>query len=215
MEPSPCARSERLRVLTAPGQYWLNTPAADTAACRNDDPYVRLQHVGPTACAPGAAVDVESELRRLNYRASMCAAKQFQPGSYTPTSYCDTRRGGACMPFTEPTRVSNPACTAREQGVNRWEWLCYDPQATALMRFEANVPSARVFKDNFVPCLETPQDQSPLLPPGAAYAAGGPSKSDLASEWSPSKGFNAAAPGAQAAGGAVPSCKSLRAMGAA
>jgi hypothetical protein len=60
--------------------------------------------------------------------------------------------------------LSNPPCTLKGTGWNRWEWLCYDPQVKAIIPFEWNTSYRNVVKDNFVPCIELPMDQEPTLP---------------------------------------------------
>jgi hypothetical protein len=65
----------------------------------------------------------------------------------------------------EDTRLSNPPCTLKETGINRWEWICYDPQDKAIEDFDRIPVNYRmVAKDNHVPCIEKPMDQSVFFP---------------------------------------------------
>lgn len=168
-----CSYQEQLRRSIGPGMYMLGTPANDCGgnSCKRDvsaDPYLRYQAWGPGTCAPGAAVDDGSELRGLNYKSSKCSADSYLPGKYKSANACavpgntDPR---ACVAPTENTRLSNPPCTLRGTGWNRWEWLCWDPQERATIPFEWNVSYRIVAKDNHTPCIERPMDQSDLLPP--------------------------------------------------
>jgi len=162
-----CSYREKLRRTTGPGMYMLSTPANDCGAdCQRDiplDPYIRYQQWGPGLCAPGKAVDDGSELLGLRYKNSKCNDDAYAPGKYNVQGICQpngTSKIGACMTPTEDTRLSNPPCTLRGTGWNRWEWLCYDPQDKAIIPFQWNTSYRIVVKDNHVPCLETPIDQS-------------------------------------------------------
>jgi hypothetical protein len=194
-----CTYQEKLRRSVGPGMYMLNMPANDCGLdCKQDvpaDPYLRFQGWGPNTCAPGAAVDDGSELRGLRYKASKCSADAYMPGKYPQKGACTvpgTAEARACAAPTEATRLSNPPCTLRSTGWNRWEWLCYDPQERAMIPFEWNVSYRTVVKDNHTPILEEPLDQSVFFPP----AANTPSKVNMgASGWVPPAGCGAQAPG--------------------
>lgn len=197
-----CSYSEKLRRTIAPGMYMLGTPSADCGgdACRRDvppDPYVRYQAWGAGSCAPGAVVDDSSELLGINYKASKCSADAYAPGKYSATGACaprgDSVPRSACMAPTEDTRLSNPPCTLRGTGWNRWEWLCYNPQDRAIVPFEWNTSYRIVVKDNHTPIIEQPIDQSGFQP----------APTDLPSttnhnqvSWTPPPGCGAAPPGA-------------------
>lgn len=166
-----CSYQEQLRRTIGPGMYMLNTPANDGGPdCSRDvyaDPYMRFQSMGPNTCKPGSAVDDGSELLGLNYKNSKCSSDAYLPGKYPMKGACavpgntDAR---ACVAPVESTRLSNPPCTLRGTGWNRWEWLCWDPQERAVIPFEWNVANRIVVKDNHVPCIEKPLDQGALLP---------------------------------------------------
>jgi hypothetical protein len=168
-----CSYEEKLRVTTGPGMYMLGTPSND---CGNDcsrdipaDPYFRYQKFGQNTCPPGSAVDDGSELEGLNYRTTKCSKDQYLPGKYSAKGACSvpgTTRVRSCLPPTEDTRLSNPACTLRSTGWNRWEWLCWNPQDRALVPFEREVSYRIVAKDNHAPCFEMPLDDTPIHPNG-------------------------------------------------
>ena len=175
--------------------YMLGTPANDVGPeCSRDvyaDPYMRFQSWGPNTCHPGQAVDDGSELRGLNYKASKCSADQYIPGKYNTKGACSVAgvaNPRACAAPTESTRLSNPPCTLRSTGWNRWEWLCYDPQERAMIPFEWNVSYRTVVKDNHTPALEEPMDQSAFIPNEKGTAT-------PPSAWVPPPGCGAFAPG--------------------
>lgn len=171
-----CSYQEQLRRSVGPGMYQLTTPANDGAqdGCHRDipaDPFIRYQAWGPNACVPGSSVDDGSELLGLRYKNSMCADDYYMPGKYSSKGLCGPpgkANPRSCMAPTENTRLSNPPCTLRSTGWNRWEWLCWDPQDRALVPFEWNTPYRIVVKDNHTPVLETPIDQGQFQPKGAS-----------------------------------------------
>lgn len=175
--------------------YMLGTPGNDCGACAQDvsaDPYLRFQAWGPKTCVPGSAVDDGSELLGLNYKASKCSADAYLPGKYPMQGACAVpgadKNPRQCAPPTEDTRLSNPPCTLRCTGWNRWEWLCWDPQERAIIPFDWNVSYRIMQKDNHVPCIPTPQDATNLV--GTE-----PAKPLTMKPWTPPAGTNAQPPG--------------------
>jgi len=168
-----CAYNEQLKRSIGPGMYMLNTPANDCGneSCERDipaDPYIRYQSYGPGACPPGKAIDDGSELLGLNYKSTKCAADEYMPGKYSTRGKCapsGTSGARSCMAPVESTRLSNPPCSLRATGWNRWEWLCWNPQDRALIPFEWNTSYRTVVKDNHTPLIENPLDQSVFEPP--------------------------------------------------
>lgn len=200
LKQDACSYTEQLRRSVGPGMYMLSVPANDCGPCGKDipaDPSLRYQAWGPGFCTPGSAVDVGSELLGMNYKATKCSREQFMPGKYSGPAHgacapAGTQPARKCMAPVESTRLSNPPCTLRGTGWNRWEWLCYDPQDKAIMPFEWNTSYRTVVKDNHKPCIPTPVDQTPLMPPTINNMA---DPSDNTYFWTPPKGCGAEAPG--------------------
>lgn len=167
----PCSYSEKLSRSTGPGVYMINTPGNDCRECSQDvppDPYLRYQQFGAASCPPGSAIDVSSELNGLNYLNSGCMNEQYLPGKYKE-SVCQPKGKASAYACdlqkpTESTRLTNGPCTLRGTGINRWEWLCFDPQQNAIEPFEFLVNNRLVTKDNHIPCIEKPMDQTNILP---------------------------------------------------
>lgn len=179
----PCSYEEKLRQSVGPGMYMIGRPANDCTPCDQDipaDPYLRYQAWGPGSCAPGSAIDVSSDLLGLPRKTTKCAADGYAPGKGVPNKCFapGTRDPRKCMAPTEDTRLSNPPCSLRGTGWNRWEWLCYDPQDKAIVPFEWNVSYRIVAKDNHKALIEKPLDQEAAFPknmgmekdPSAAFA---------------------------------------------
>jgi len=165
-----CSYQEKMRVSIGPGAYALNRPANDCgAACGRDvpaDPFMRWQAWGPGFCTPGSTVDDGSDLLGITRKASMCTKNQYLPGANVRKPVCaapERSESETCRRPTEPTRLSNPPCTLRGTGWNRWEWLCYDPQDKAIMPFEHNVAYRTVVKDNHKPCIPAPQEATNVV----------------------------------------------------
>ena len=74
-----------------------------------------------------------------------------------------------CGPFTDYTRISNPICTARGIGINRFTPLCLNPQDENrwLHPSEVGISYRNVVKDNHVPGVPKLIDPTPLLPTGS------------------------------------------------
>lgn len=164
-----CSYTEKLKRTIGPGLYKLNTPFNDCSKCGPilpDDPSLRYQSYGPNTCTIKSTVDDSSELLGLNYKKSKCNADDYVPGKYTSTSSCLSKNGGRdCFVPREDTRLSNPIGTLRGTGINRFEWLCHDPQERAIEGFDRIPVNYRmVAKDNHVPIIETPQEQTIFFP---------------------------------------------------
>jgi len=197
----PCSYEQKLKTSVAPGMYMLGTPANDCTDCGRDipaDPSMRWQHWGPGMCAPGSAVGVESDLFGIPRKNTKCPSKQYLPGNNpeapsvcaAPSKSVPVR---SCMAPREDTRLSNPPCTLRGTGWNRWEWLCYNPQDKAIIPFEWNVSYRNVVKDNHKPCLPSPLNQDAFMPSGAPMAV--TTQTNVTTGWMPPTGCGAEAPG--------------------
>jgi len=154
-----CAYAHRVRESMGPGMYHLEKPRDDTGpvggTVRPDD-FIMLQGYGRGVCPQGTNVEAESDLlgytQRVSRRpedgvrpaptADVCVNKSAAPArrDYTPT---------------EATRLSNPSCTLRGSGANRFHPLCSNPQEWC--KIQSRVPlgtSSRILvKDNHVACV--------------------------------------------------------------
>jgi hypothetical protein len=161
---------EQLQRSLYPGNYRINTPYNDCTECNQyipNDPTLRYQQYGPNTCTMKKAVDDSSELYGLNYKNSKCNQDAYAPNKYISTgcvlkSNDDIRK---CSTPTESTRLSNPPCTLKETGINRFDPLCWDPQSKALETFDRiGINYRMVAKDNHVPLIEQQDCQSKFIP---------------------------------------------------
>lgn len=159
-----CTYKHDLRQSQGTGEYVLNTPAIDCKPCFKVDSSPMSRNMEFVKCKNVPVVDVSSELLGLNRKASNCPDKKYLPGEQP---YCQM---GATLPDCkavpeEHTRLSNPACTLRSSGWNRWEWVCKNPQDKALVPFDFMINNRLVVKDNHRPCVQRPLNQDTALPP--------------------------------------------------
>jgi len=126
-------------------------------------------------------VDVETDLLNINRPATNCPSGKYEPkcpncgvvvsgqpcgdGVALSCYNCKMKipTGGMCnqdlvnlpdchFPI-ENTRLSNPPCTLRGTGWNRFDPLCMDPQDQIFFPGEYQIPTRTVFRDNFRPCV--------------------------------------------------------------
>lgn len=157
-----CSYKTQLGETISPGAYMLDTPN-NCDDCIYMAAGVNLNGKGVGICDK-ELIDVDSELMGITRKYSQCPSKKYLPKDQP---FCKTNLSGKeCVDLiAEPTLLSNPKCTNKETTVNRWEWLCQNPQKNALITFDYNINNRLVVKDNHRPFLERPLDQSMSLPP--------------------------------------------------
>lgn len=151
----PCAYQHDLGESMRVGRYRLDQPF-NQGECFYDDPTVRMQKYGGASCLPDHLVDLDSEMLGIHRAASKCPDKQYPHNEFK----CNPKLKPSCPPrnefWTEATRLSNPPCTLRCTGWNRWDWLPCNPQDKALIPFPTNINTDILFKDNHRPCIPSP-----------------------------------------------------------
>jgi len=108
------------------GNYTLNNSTENCNKCLSTD--LPNSSNGNSTCS--SSIDVDSELIGLNVKNTKCASRMYLPSN---EEFCNFKTEEGCLVFTgESTRLSNPSCTLRGTGWNRWEWLCQNPQDKAI-----------------------------------------------------------------------------------
>lgn len=163
-----CTYSQDLKQSVGVSDYVLGLPRVHCSACFPYDPMTSVGYAQASVPQATSLVDLDSELMGITRKASNCPSSHYVPDlskpeferfSLAPIQDCRS------IP-NEGTRLSNPPCTLREQGWNRWEHLKEDPQKTrAEVPFRFNVNNRLVVKDNHRPLVQTPINQSHALPP--------------------------------------------------
>lgn len=162
-----------LRESIGPGDYQLNIPRVDCDGCFFPSPDVRMNTYGAGICEK-EIIDVDSELMGLTRKETNCPSGKYLPSD---KEYCNMKMPKDCYGLTtEETKISNPPCTLRGTGWNRFEWLCQNPQDKALIPFDFNINNRLVVKDNHRPCVPSPLDQRTSLPP--------PENDNIVYDWS-------------------------------
>lgn len=155
-----CDYKATLSSSMGPGKYHLTTP-------KSEDPcFQASSETGPAAGGgsrydKAALVDVDSELIGITRQYKRCR----EPFTDVPHQHelkfpeCRFRYN------TEASRISNPPHTLREQGVNRFASLCFDPQTNIEFPGHRWIHNRIIVKDNHRPCVEFPLDQTRVFPP--------------------------------------------------
>ena len=148
---------ENNEISTGPGRYTLGVPEAYSNAVYAPNPTVRMQKWGASHDMSSTKTDVESDLRGLGRPLTRAACGPH----YDPSR--DQRRMTA-MPESEfpqtHTRLVDPPCTLRGSGVNRFEWLCQNPQEGVMMPFEWAVDTRHASKDIYMSNIQKPVDHN-------------------------------------------------------
>lgn len=165
-----CTYKHNLKQSISPVDYMVGAPRVDCVACFQVDPSLRIGQgfagssggqYGASICENSKLVDVSSELLNISRKASNCPSDKYVPYK----NVCNTVNLVDCKAInSEDTRISNPPCTLKGTGWNRWEWLCKNPQDKALMSFDYNISNRLIVKDNHRPCIPNPINQSISLP---------------------------------------------------
>jgi hypothetical protein len=180
-----CAYKQVLAETVGPGVYQLSTPPNTCDPCHTTDPYIRLQSSGASISRNTPLVDIDSELLGITRNLTECPERKYLP-DINADGLCGANIGGSvgcqksaklcvdhtknpirynnCFESTEDTRLSNPPCTLRGTGWNRWEWLCQNPQDKVEIPYDFEISSRTLAKDNHRPCIPRPLDQYAVYP---------------------------------------------------
>jgi hypothetical protein len=180
-----CAYEQVLRESVGPGSYKLVTPQTTCNPCHTTDPYIRLQSNGISVSRNTDLIDIDSEMMGISRNLTNCPTRKYLPAQ-NASELCGARAGGYkncaafekvcvdhqknnistdnCFEHTEDTRLSNPPCTLRGTGWNRWEWLCRNPQDRVETPFDFEISSRTLAKDNHRPCIPNPMQQDAVYP---------------------------------------------------
>lgn len=159
-----CAYEQRQASSQGPGEYKLNSPV-DVPCLVYAPESGSASYGGGSRAERARLVDVDSELMGITRPYSKCKRPYDCSSSSQPVHHVQCR----VELEKESTRLSNPPCTLRCNGVNRWQTLCHDPQKVAILPFQTLVNNRIVVKDNHRPCVEVPLDQTAALPPQTRF----------------------------------------------
>lgn len=161
---------KELNQSVGPGIYHLNQPTVSCTPCYPSDPTTKLQRSGGSVNNELLMVDLDSELMGLFRKNTRNPDKHYKPckdetvNEDDMTSTKNLLHWRDCMEPPEDTRLSNPPCTLKEIGWNRFEWLSHDPQKNIEKPFAHNISNRIIVKDNHRPVIPVPISCQPLLP---------------------------------------------------
>ena len=147
----PCRVKKQLQEATGPGRYMINKPGWGDKPCFMEDPYMRMAQWG--ANLQTNTINLESDLLGLTRPLTKdCESNNFKTAEVksSPISY------PVCNPFTEQSRVTNPAWWYRDLEQDHKYILPLNPQENTCKPFQNNLNTRILEKDNFitkVPCV--------------------------------------------------------------
>lgn len=161
---------------TGPSRYLFDRPTASRDAV-TADPRASRQGLPVGTCARTPLVDIDSDLLGITRRFALCNSAKYNPRFHGAKQTCDLvsvhTPSGPTELDAEDCRLQNPPCTLRGTGINRFEWLCTDPQDQALKPFPDAINYRAVAKDNHRPLIEDPIADM-VSPPQPAFGADRP-----------------------------------------
>jgi hypothetical protein len=158
-----CAYDKYLEESLGVGNYMLNAPFTNCDKdCFFQSPYVRQSMGGVALCDNKELIEVYSELLGLNMKQSKCPKERVFDANYCKTN--KLKDCGSDFMNPEDTLLSNPPCTLRGTGWNRWEQLCENPQDKAIMPFEREISNRTIVKDNHRPCIPILKNNDDVMP---------------------------------------------------
>jgi len=134
------------RISTYAGRYQLNVPMAQAFDAFVVDPTIRLQKTGQSWVAGQWKTDVESDLRNLARTDVRNRAANYNPETnrMNNNGLQNAPDGKFAVNFVGQTQ---PACTLRGTGWNRWEPLLRNPQEHFETPFDYFIPSRLLDKE--------------------------------------------------------------------
>jgi hypothetical protein len=174
-----------LKQSTGPLMYYMNPIRNDTNRPSRVVDAGFTGKVGVSVTHMRPLVDVESDLLGLDIKNSKDPNQLYQPKCPQCGINVDMPIGSdlntGCMKCHERlynlpkavfnqdyTRLSNPVCTSREVGLNRFQDLNLNPQEEKrwLQQSEVGINYRMIVKDNHVPLIPVLRNQNSVLPRG-------------------------------------------------
>jgi hypothetical protein len=180
-----CSYKYQLAQEIGPGIYQLTRPDNQVIPVLPRDPRFIAQTSGVSISKNTSLIDIDSELIGISRNLTRCPDRKYMPDGNASFN-CGAQTGkvrNGCQPFdkvcvdnaevlkfadnglySEDTRLSNPPCTLRGTGFNRWSWLPADPQERVTEEFDFQINTKLLSKDNHRPCLPNPVNQYNTYP---------------------------------------------------
>lgn len=137
---------ENTEISTGPGRWALGVPNAYGNAAFVPDVTTINQKWGASHIMTSTKTDTESDLKNLGRPTVRTVCGQYQPEQGASMAARLTVMPEASFPQTA-SHLVDPPCTLRGTGINRWEYLCENPQENVMVPFEYLVDSRHASKD--------------------------------------------------------------------
>jgi len=141
-------QQDDMRITSYAANYYTNPPGINCPVSFPVDPTMRLQASGASWPAGQWKTDVESDLKNINRLGTRvkCDQLQYNPDTNEmnkiPLQAAPDELGGLSF-----QKLTNPPCTLRATGWNRWEGLPHQPQASFETPFDFFIPSRLLDKE--------------------------------------------------------------------
>lgn len=150
---------ENNEISTGPGRWALGVPNAYGNAAFVATPTTINQRWGAAHDMTSTKTDVESDLKNLGRPTVRTTCGQYQPEQGQAVAQRLTAMPEADFPQTA-SHLVDPPCTLRGTGINRWQWLCENPQENVMVPFEHLVDSRHAAKDAVYTAMDKPLENS-------------------------------------------------------
>lgn len=145
-------QEDDMRITSYAMRYHLNPPAANCQTTYPVNSTIRIQKSGDSWVSGQWRTDVESDLRGINRFATKIRSEacdpltQFDPRNnpMSQNSLSHAPDENFHMAFN---RLTNPPCTLRATGWNRFDYLLRNPQETFETPFDFFIPSRLIDKE--------------------------------------------------------------------
>jgi len=143
-------QADDMRITGFAMNYYLNPPAANCPTTFPVDATIRIQKSGASWPQGMWKTDVESDLKNLNRLSTRVRCNE---ASYNP----DTNKVNQTPLVPAPdesfpeifNRLTNPPCTLRATGWNRWQPMPHNPQLTFETPFDFFIPARDLDKEKW------------------------------------------------------------------
>jgi len=150
---------ENNEISTGPGRWALGVPNAYGNAAFVPTVTTINQKWGAAHDMTSTKTDMESDLKNLGRPTVRTTCGQYQPEQGLAVADRLTAMPEAEFPQTA-SHLVDPPCTLRGTGINRWQWLCENPQENVMVPFEYLVDSRHAAKDAVYNAMDQPLENS-------------------------------------------------------
>lgn len=139
---------ENNEISTGPGRWVLGVPNAYGNAAFVPTPTTINQRWGASHIVSQMKTDTESDLWNLGRPSTRTTCGQYQPEHGAAAAASLVPMPEVAFPQTS-THYVDPPSNLRGTGINRWEWLCENPQQDVAIPFEYGINTQVAIRDSY------------------------------------------------------------------